>query len=199
MIFGLMRKTTHDAIVAELEARIDYLETKSYGLSVLADARLEKLEKVEGEMAKLKAPAVKATPVAAPAKVMVEQPKQGEYVRLVSTARSPSTRLNILETVLPKAKFQIKGNAIRVLFNGKPARVRVAQPTYRKDTDKTFTFLNIVPGDICVALNEDQSLRSVFVAKRDMITSGGGIFLVRNSERDINAIQNTNLVLRNFK
>lgn len=196
MIFGLMRKTTHDAIVAELEARIDYLETKSYGLSVLADAQRSKLDKLTEQVMNTPAPTVtvsepKPAAVAAPvAKVLTQS----------QIERHANHRITILREALPKAEFQVKANSIRVKFNGGMRRIRLSKVTMQTNTGaKRFSFLNVDQGDICVTVNDDNTLRSVFVAKKEISSKSGNIYVFQDSVQDLSFIQNTSLVLRNFK
>lgn len=188
MVFGLMRESTHKEIVAQLEARIDYLETKSYGLQTLADAQRNKLSKLTEQVVETKSAPVQAT-VAAAAPV--------KKVNMVK--RDSKLRLALIEEALPKVKFERRANTIVAKFNGKDSRVRVSKAAAHNSGIKRFSFINVQQGDICITVNDDNTLRSVFVAKKDMCTKGGRIYIFQDTEQDLNLIQNTSLVLRNFK
>lgn len=194
MVFGLMRESTHKEIVAKLEARIDYLETKSYGLQTLADAQRSKLDKLT-EQATVTISEPKPAAVAAPvvegvAKVLTQS----------QIERHANHRIAVLREALPKAEFQVKANSIRVKFNGGLRRIRLSKATIQTNTGaKRFSFLNVDQGDICVTVNDDNTLRSVFVAKKEISSKSGNIYVFQDSVQDLSFIQNTSLVLRNFK
>lgn len=200
MVFGLMRESTHKEIVAKLEARIDYLETKAYGLQTLADAQRSKLDKLTEQVTNTPAPTVtisepKPAAVAAPvvegvAKVLTQN----------QIERHANHRITVLREALPKAEFQVKANSIRVKFNGGMRRIRLSKATIQTNTGaKRFSFLNVDQGDICVTVNDDNTLRSVFVAKKEMCSKSRNIYVFQDSTQDLSFIQNTSLVLRNFK
>ena len=146
MVFGLMRESTHKEIVAKLEARIDYLETKAYGLQTLADAQRSKLDKLTEQVTNTPAPTVtisepKPAAVAAPvvegvAKVLTQN----------QIERHANHRITVLREALPKAEFQVKANSIRVKFNGGMRRIRLSKATIQTNTGaKRFSFLNVDP------------------------------------------------------
>ena len=206
MIFGLMRKTTHDAIVAELEARIDYLETKSYGLSVLADAQRSKLDKLTEQVTNTPAPTVKTTKqttTAVPVQTKtVRRPNKSKTEGKVFLANAYAKRA-FLEQLIPNAKFEVVGSKISTIFNGKPTVVRVAVlSTFSRGGNysrSSFTINGANAGEIGVLLNKDQSLHSVFVIKKEHLTKSNNFAMGVTRPEIAQFAHNTSLVLRNFK
>lgn len=190
MVFGLMREATHKEIVAKLEKRIDYLETKSFALEAIAASRQKTIEAL-GEAGKAATTqTVKAT---------VAQPKTTSNPSRVALTNIHAKK-KFMEQLLPDSKFEIIGTHITTMFNGKRTVVRVATLSdYRSTT--VFAINRANPGDIAVLLNKDQSLHSVFVIKKEHLTKSKTKNFVMDAKRPEIAqfAHNTGLVLRNFK
>ena len=194
MVFGLMREATHKEIVAKLEKRIDYLETKSFALEAIAASRQETIDMLSETGKHIATPTVKATvkaPVAAPT-------NDAAKPRVVLT--NIHAKKKFMEQLLPDAKFQIIGTHVTTMFNGKQTVVRVATMADYKDTE-VFAINRAAPGEIGVLLNKDQSLHSVLIIKKEHLTNSK----TKNFVMDVNRPEvaqfahNTGLVLRNFK
>lgn len=190
MVFGFMRKSTHEAVVAALEERICYLELKTQLLQdrvISAKNQAQTSEKVTIE---------KQTVVAKPSKPVSNTKKP-----LVSTPNkilSQQDKLDILGSVLPNVDFEAQHRSIIVKLHGIPTQVRLAIMNVQGGR-KRWAFNGVKPGQVCVALNEDKSLRSVFVLTANDIADKGSFSLFQGTQRDIKLIQNTGLVIRNLK
>lgn len=202
MVFGLMRESTHKEIVAQLEARIDYLETKSYGLQTLADAQRSKLDKLTEQVTNTPAPTVKTTTAAPVQTKTVRRPNKSKTEGKVFLANAYAKRA-FLEQLIPNAKFEVVGSKISTIFNGKPTVVRVAVlSTFNRGGNysrSSFTINGANAGEIGVLLNKDQSLHSVFVIKKEHLTKSNNFAMGVTRPEIAQFAHNTSLVLRNFK
>ena len=185
MALGFIREVTHREVVARLELRIHHLETQ-----------LSTLQMVAGTQRCAVSIPTQSSEVESVTTKVGSSPTQGSVGFIKSGSKS---RIVVLRDVLPGVKFLRQGNKIMVKLDGRQVRVRLSQASDYNGVCSRFSFMNTRQGDICVSVNEDYSLRSVFIANEDMITGSGRIYIFADSDEDLTLIQNTSKVIRNIK
>ena len=198
MVLGFMRKTTHDAVVEEMQKRIDYLEFKADFLQEVV-----KTHNVAEKPPESKPRKVKASVAPAPVEVKQEQEVTAPVKRrvlgkgIISNLGNPAVKKKLLEEIIPNVNFSIKGGRVYANFNGKMAHVRISREWSTPEVP-TWGFTKAKPGEIGVIVEKDDTLKGVFVVRMNKINTVGSCII--NTEEDVqDIVKNTKLVLRNFK
>lgn len=188
--FGVMLKKTHLEIVSEMDQRMVSLQKAHEEQLSKLQTQIELLT-LKKEVQELgdKVGTMQGKTLTAPPKAVTGLKSPS----LKGDLRDVDYRMEVLENSLPGVKLTVGGKygrRIYATFNNESLPVCIARAT-----KKTVTFSPNCQKCICVMLNEDLTLRSVFVDN----TKASSINIRVGSEKDLHLIQNTGLVKRNFK
>lgn len=188
--FGVMLKKTHLEIVGQMEERMLNLQKSHVEQLGKLQTQIELLT-LKKEVQEL---GNKVESIGGHTSISASKSKTGLKAPIAPRdLRDVDYRMEVLENVLPSAKFSVGGRYGRKIFatfNNETLPVSISRAT-----KKVVTFSPNCQKCICVLLNEDLTLRSVFVDN----TKASCINIRIGSEKDLNLIQNTGLVKRNFK